>query len=153
MFDSRVGKIPLRRAWPCTPVFLPGGLQSQVRTDWTRLKWLSTHVVQNIHLEMETLIPAASTVALCCLGWVRHDQSPSQARAFFSLETENHSPHWSSLHWVCTGSTFVTGAHWLNLGFCYLNLEIFYTFLKNTFMVYGLHNNYKTENYRAMCIS
>ena len=51
-FDSWVGKIPWRRAWQPTPVFLPGeshgqrSLQATVhRTakSWTWLKWLSMH--------------------------------------------------------------------------------------------------------------
>ena len=50
-FDPCVGKIPWRRAWQPTPVFLPGesyGQRSLVATvhsvakSWTRLKWLST---------------------------------------------------------------------------------------------------------------
>ena len=41
-----VGKIPLRRTWQPTPVFLPGESQGQRSLagsqSWTRLKWLST---------------------------------------------------------------------------------------------------------------
>ena len=50
-FDPWVGKIPWRRAWQPTPVFLPGeshGQRSLVGySPWGRrvgLKWLSTHV-------------------------------------------------------------------------------------------------------------
>ena len=48
-FDPWVGKIPWRKAWQPTPVFLPGEseeagrLQSRVTKSWTRLKGLSMH--------------------------------------------------------------------------------------------------------------
>ena len=50
-FNPWVGKIPWRRAWQPTSVFLPGksygwrsmGLQSIGSQVWTWLKWLSTH--------------------------------------------------------------------------------------------------------------
>ena len=67
-FNSWVGKIPSRRAWLPTPVFLPGESHGQetvhwVAKSWTQLKGLSTHtgriqgfpgvlVVQN-HLPMQ----------------------------------------------------------------------------------------------------
>ena len=51
--DSWVGKIPWRRKWKPTPVFLlgnswteePGGLQSRGLQNWTQLKQLSMHAV------------------------------------------------------------------------------------------------------------
>ena len=50
-FDPWVRKIPWRKAWQPTPVFLPGESHGQrrqatvhrVTQSWTRLKWLSTH--------------------------------------------------------------------------------------------------------------
>ena len=59
-FDPWVGKIPWRRAWQPTPVFLPGeshgqrslvgyspcGHKEAVTKSWTQLKWLSTWVVK-----------------------------------------------------------------------------------------------------------
>ena len=51
-FDLYVGKIPWRRAWQPTPVFLPGESHGQrtwwakvhgVAKSWTWLKWLSMH--------------------------------------------------------------------------------------------------------------
>ena len=57
-----VGKIPWRRAWQPTPVFLPGeshGQRSPVATvdgvtkSWTQLKWLSMHI-QGIRYEWIT---------------------------------------------------------------------------------------------------
>ena len=57
-FDPWVGKIPWRRAWQPTPVFLsgesprieePGELQSMGSQSWTRLKWLSTHAPPSLN--------------------------------------------------------------------------------------------------------
>ena len=51
-FEPWVGKIPWRRAWQPTPMFLPGeshgqrsleGYSPRVRKSWTRLKRLSRH--------------------------------------------------------------------------------------------------------------
>ena len=46
-FDSWVRKIPWRRAFQPTPVFMPGESYGQrshrVAKSWTRLKWLSRH--------------------------------------------------------------------------------------------------------------
>ena len=51
-FNPRVGKIPCRRAWQPTPVFVPGeshgqrslaGYSHRVAWNRTGLKWLSTH--------------------------------------------------------------------------------------------------------------
>ena len=51
-FDPCIGKIPWRRAWQATPVFLPGeshgqrslaGYSPWVVKSQTQLKWLSTH--------------------------------------------------------------------------------------------------------------
>jgi len=50
-FDLWFGKIPWRRAWQPTPVFLPGELHAQrslatvhrVAKNWTRLKQFSPH--------------------------------------------------------------------------------------------------------------
>ena len=48
-FDPWVRKIPWRRAWQPTPVFLPGephgqrSLVSYGPKGWAQLKWLSTH--------------------------------------------------------------------------------------------------------------
>ena len=50
-FDPWVGKIPWRRAWQPTPVFLPGESRGwawwtvihSVTKSWTQRKWLSTH--------------------------------------------------------------------------------------------------------------
>ena len=57
---SVVGKIPWRREWHHTPVFLPeeshgwrtlaGVTVHGVTRSWTRLKWLSTHT-RSLHLE------------------------------------------------------------------------------------------------------
>ena len=55
-FDPWVGKIPWRRKWQSTPVFLPGesrgwgslmGYSHGVIKSWTWLKWLSTHIYIN----------------------------------------------------------------------------------------------------------
>ena len=55
-FDSWVGKMPWRRAWQPTPVFLPGESMDRgawqaafhrVAKGWTRLKWLS--IQANFH--------------------------------------------------------------------------------------------------------
>ena len=54
-FNPWVGKIPWRRAWQPTPVFLPGESQDRgawwalvhrIAKSWTGLKWLSVHILQ-----------------------------------------------------------------------------------------------------------
>ena len=56
-FDPWVGKIPWRRAWQPTPVFLPGeshgqrnlaGYSHKVTKSQTQLKWLITHACTSI---------------------------------------------------------------------------------------------------------
>ena len=60
-FDSWIGKIPWRRAWQPTPVFLPGELQGQtsleatvqrVAKSQTQLKWLKTAQHTHIYIRL-----------------------------------------------------------------------------------------------------
>ena len=54
-YDPWVGKIPWRRVWQPTPVFLPGESMNRgawqavihrVTKNWTQLKWLSMHAIR-----------------------------------------------------------------------------------------------------------
>ena len=90
-FNPWVGKIPWRRAWQCTPVFLPGephGQRSLVATvhgvtkSQTRLKLLSMHAwLFPYHLDC-TKIPGLWSDKKLTGRW----GGPAQALAVFSLE-------------------------------------------------------------------
>ena len=62
-FDPEVRKIPWRRAWQPTPVFLPGESQGQITVHWvakseTLLKRLT------LHTHMHTCLPFCLSVCL-----------------------------------------------------------------------------------------
>ena len=64
-FDPWVGKIPWRRAWKPTPVFLPGespwteetgSYSSWGAKSWTQLKQLGTHVRISKHMRIKCIM-------------------------------------------------------------------------------------------------
>ena len=75
VFDPWVGKIPWRRAWQPTPVFLPGKSHGQrVFTESDTLQRLNTHtsgpcffyVSITKHLHLELLLPSSPLNVLLC---------------------------------------------------------------------------------------
>ena len=75
-FDPWVEKIPWRRAWQPTPVFLPGmdrgawqATVHRVTESWIRLKWLSTHamLLSGLWFSVCTLVPVHSSSAIMCM--------------------------------------------------------------------------------------
>ena len=60
-FDTRVGKIPWRKAWQPTPVFLPGESHGQgslrAYSTWDRKKWDTTELNKHAYV-------------ICCIGFL-----------------------------------------------------------------------------------
>ena len=53
-FDPWVRKIPWRREWQPTPVFLPGKIPWQATKSWTQLKQLSAHTHTHTHTHTQS---------------------------------------------------------------------------------------------------
>ena len=65
-FHPWVGKIPWRREWQPTPVFLPGNSMDRgswqatangVAQSWTRLKWIGIHTSLDLSLQRVATLP------------------------------------------------------------------------------------------------
>ena len=86
-FNPWVGKMPWRRPWQPTPVFLPGesmdrgarrAMVHRVAESWTRLKWLSTLSwsltygrPSNVCCEMwMNEFTVSNTISFKCLSWL-----------------------------------------------------------------------------------
>ena len=84
-FDPSIRKIPWRRAWQLTPVFLPGesrgqrslaGCSYRVTDSWTQLKELRTHTWEFKMCSMASLVaqrlkrlPIVQETRVWFLGW------------------------------------------------------------------------------------
>ena len=88
-FDPGVGKIPWRRTWQSTPVFLPGeshgqrclaGYSPWSRRSRTRLKLLSK-AKQSKHVKNSVLIPTAWSSDS---KWQTWDMNPDETTILFS---------------------------------------------------------------------
>ena len=73
-FNPWVGKIPWKRKWQPTPVFLPGesyGQRSLVgynpwgHKSWTQLKWLSTYIQKHMCSSFHKVKPCGFSWKLC----------------------------------------------------------------------------------------
>ena len=77
-FDPWVGKIPWKRAWQPTPVFLPGDFHDRgawqatvhgVAQSQTRLKWLSMNTQELFSLCVFTSLPAKQGLCQIFIYW------------------------------------------------------------------------------------
>ena len=84
-FDSWIRKIPQRRAWQTTPVFLPGESQGQrslagysplVAKSQTGLKWLNTaqHIFEFIHWCRYVTLAKSSGLVFFSVNWASWNQ-------------------------------------------------------------------------------
>ena len=82
-FSPWIGKVPWRREWQPTPVFLPGeshrwrslaGYSHEVEKSWTRLKQFSTALIKQEY-KCQPLTSWWSTMRLGCICEIKPHQS------------------------------------------------------------------------------
>ena len=121
-FDPWVGKIPWRKAWQPTPVFLPGeshGQRSLVGYSPQGLKqWISTHTHAHTHTHTHTHTHWASLILSwlkICLQW-RRPRFDSWVRKILLRKDRLPSilglPLWLSKNLPATWETWVWSLGW-----------------------------------------
>ena len=110
-FDPRVEKVPWRRAWQLTPVFLPGethGLRSLVGYSPWGHKWLSTHT----YLKIKYPFPSPSQASTVREPWTsrcssyfkkqqRNQRSNCQHPLDYRKSKRIPEKHLFLLYWLC----------------------------------------------------